>query len=297
MPINYWLILKRAFNVTIHHPELWLLGLFLSGGFNANIFYWANLHLSWREHGETIFDWLQENIQYDHHWLIATLVVIIVGAVVILTVNWVKTAFILYVSDILKLQRMRQGETDIPAMARSFQEGRQFLPTVISISLFTMASMIILTTVLGGSPKILFASRGLVWLTAGIIFFALIFIFSCLNIFGTFFIIFYRQNFGRALNLARDLIISRWQNIVEMAVILMVIYGLCFFAGSALVIFGPPTVLGGLILWLWLAAVNTFFNICLLLLFAQLVKPPYHPEFKSLLAEVPSALPEPASSG
>jgi hypothetical protein len=296
MPINYWVILKRTFHVTVRFPGLWLLGLFLSGGFNANIFYWANLRLTWREHGQTLFGWLQANVQYGHHWLAALgLGVVVVGIIVVVT-NWAKTAFVLYISDLLQMKRMRAlpASPDI-TLSKSFQEGRRFLPDVISLSLFTMVSMIVLTTVLGGSSKILFASRGLVWLTAGVIFLGLVFVFSCLNIFGTFFIIFYQQRFSRALNLARDLIVSRWQNIIEMALILMIIYGLCFFVGSSLVFYGPPTVLGALILWLWLAIVNTFFNVALLLLFAQLVKPPYHPEFKSLLAETPNALPEPAA--
>ncbi len=175
-----------------------------------------------------------------------------------------------------------------------------------------MISTMVVTGVLAGTSKLLFDSRSLVWLMALMLFIGLVFFFSCLNIFGTFFIIFYRQNFSTGLGLSFDLVRSRVWVIVETAVLLMVLYGLCFFGGTSIVfIFKFVSVklfitlssgglisplaavrlvpaLSALLLWIWLAVVNTFFNISLLLVFAQLVQPPLDPEFIPVPKKIPA---------
>ena len=302
MPLDYWSIIKKAFHTTVRYPRLWLLGLFLAGGFNANFLYWTNLRLPWRDNGYDILAWLAQNIGARHHALVAAAIAIILTVAVVVMVNWIKIIFILYISDVLKLKRMRADISTAPqpSFKSALQESRRYVSSVIAMSIFTMVSTAIVIGVLGGGSRLLFASRGVVWLIAALVFIGLLFFFSCLNIFGTFFIIFYRQGFKAALNLATDLIIARWQAIAEMAVLLMIIYGLCFFIGTSL-LYGFTMVasnvwLSGLLLWAWLAVVNTFFNISLLLLFAQLVQPPYHPEFKSLLEELPAPAPLPGSA-
>ncbi len=288
MPINYWSIFKQAFHVTSRYPGLWLLGLFLSGGFNANFFYWANLRLGWRDRGAGLWFWLSDDISVRTAAAVAGF--LLVGIILFVAANWAKVLFILRTSDILKLQRMRpQSEQTI------VQESPRYLASVITMSVFTVVSVTVVTIVLGGSPQWLFSSDSSVWLLAAVLYLALVFFFSYVNVFGTFFIIFYRRSFSSAFNLAFDLIFSRWRVILEMTVLLMVVYGLCFFVGTALLSVITIPLLGGLVLWLWLAIVNTFFNVSLLLLFARLVQPPYHPEFKSLLANMPVAAAGPAA--
>lgn len=320
MPIDYWSIIRRSFKLTIAHPLLWLLGLFLAGGFNANFFYLLNLRLHWRDGGDSLIDWAQYHINHSSHVIIASIVALGVIVLTVLVVNWAKTTFILQASNILQLKRLGQNPSiGDYGISQSIVESRRYLKPVIAMSLFTLACMVLLTGVLGGTPKLLFESRGAVWLIAALIFTVLIWFFSCLNIFATFFIIFYQRSFRSSLNLAWDLILSHWQPILELSLLLMIVYILCFFGGGSLVfllklmsegallsisrlglvagpvIFAFTTLLSALLLWLWLAAVNTFFNLCLLLLFTELVKPPHHPEFQSLTAELPAVRPEPAT--
>jgi hypothetical protein len=322
MPVNYWSILKRAFYITTQHPRLWLLGLFLAGGFNANFFYWANLRLSWRDNSNEIFEWVQRYLRSSHHAIIAAAVFILFAVAVIIVVNWAKTAFILYASDILKLPRFREKKSVPEAgVVIALAESRRFVSSIIVLSVFTMVSMALFSSIMGGTAKLLFDSRGLIWLIAGTVFVAMVFFFSCLNIFGSFFIIFYRKTFGDSLNLALDLMASRWRSIAEMAFLLSIIYALCFFGGTSLlfllrfvvegallplvrtglftgpVVLGLTTLMSGLLLWLWLAMVNTFFNISLLLLFVQIVRPLHHPELESSRTELPVPAAAPASSG
>jgi len=320
MPINdYWSILKHSYRVTIHNPVLWLLGLFLAGGFNINFFYWANLRLRWRTSGEIAVNWLQQNLHTTHAVIGGGAVIIGVAAIIILA-NWAKVVFVLHTSNILKLKRMRPSVPDNAEPVTAVRESPNYLFSVTCMSLFTMVATAVVVTVLGGASQVLFDSRGVIWLVAALVFVAFVFFFSCLNIFASFFIIFYRKQFGAALNLSLDLIVSRSLVIFEMAIILMVVYGLCFFAGTSILFifrtatigllgplvqnglvsagayYGLITALSGLLLWVWLAMVNTFFNVSLLLLFTRLVQPPYHPEFKSLLANLPAAMPGPAAS-
>jgi hypothetical protein len=319
MPIDYWLILKRSYQVTIRHPGLWLLGLLLAGGFNINFFYWANLRLRWRNSGDVVADWVQQNF-HTSHIIPAFLLILAAAAFIIIVANWAKIIFVLYTSDILKLQRMRPARPAPAGPISALRESPRYLVSVTAMSVFTVIATGAVTTVLAGATQILFDSRGVVWLTAVLLLATFVFFFSCLNIFATFFVIFYRKRFAGALNLSLDLIVSRARVIVEMATLLLVIYGLCFFVGTSLLFlfklsavglltpllqhglvpqaafFGLITGFSGLLLWVWLAIVNTFFNVSLLLLFTQLVRPPYHPEFKSLLEQIPAALPGQAAS-
>jgi hypothetical protein len=312
--MDYIAILKQAYVVTVRHPKLWLLGLFLAGGFNTNFIYWLNLRVRWRQSGFSILSWFNERPDIQV-WVFVIISIALLIMVIVLA-NWIKITFVLKASDLLKLQRMK-SHNDYPdnSFIGYFQEGKTLLPSVIAMSVFTMAITVVLLTVLGGSPSLLFHSRGLVWLMAVAVFIALVFFISCLNVFGSFFIIFYKQRFAPALNLALDLVTSRWRVIIEMGLIVMIIYSAYFFGLSALLatlrfflfsilyplsqsgIITESTVQGiaasfsAVLLWFGLAIVNTFFNLSLLLLFARLVKPPYHPEFKSLLAESPTPTP------
>jgi|GEM_PF-1255868 len=320
MPTDHWSILKRAYQVTIRYPALWLFGLLLAGGFNANFFYWANLRLRWRNGGDLIADWIQQNF-HTTHIVLASLLLLVAGIIIVVVANWVKIIFVIWVSDILKLPRMRPASsTGQPDLHAAMGESRLYLAPVTAASVFTMFATGVVVAVLGGGSQVLFDSRGVVWLLAALFLVAFVFFFSCLNVFTTFFIIFYRKSFGVALNLGVDLILSRARAVVEMGVTLLLVYGLCFFVGTSLLFlfrfsavgtlspllrhglvpstafFALITGLSGLLLWAWLAIVNTFFNLSLLLLFTHLVRPPYHPEFRGAPAQVAAALPGEAAS-
>lgn len=297
MSVNYPAIFKQAFETTFRYPVLWLLGLFLAGGFNANFFYLANLRWGWRDLGWQLFFRLDQATPTGH-LLLGVIVVILFAAMLVVITNWAKIVFILYASDVLKLPRIKSSTASskepAPLKQLVINEAPRYLPSVIAMSLFTVISLSVLTTILAGGSQWFFASRGLVWSLAAVLLVIFIFLFSCLNIFGTFFIVFYRRSFSSALNLAFDLIITHWKTILVMAFWLMVIYGLCFFAGRSILSVVIYTPVAGLVLWFWLAVVNTFFNLSLMLLFSQLVKPPTDPEAEQVTEKAP--LPAPTVS-
>jgi hypothetical protein len=312
MPVDYFAIIKKAYSSTLRHPGLWLLGLFLSGGFNANVFYLANLDLGWRDRLPAIINWLEAQLHTS------TLTMLIVGtaviaALIIFVTNWAKVLFILYAGDVLQIEHLSSpssGYREIDqheTWKQRIKQGKRVIYSVIGVSLFTMISLMIISAIIFGLPGQLFEAAlhdSFGGLLSVLIFAMLVLFFSCLNIFANFFIVFYQRNFSVAINLALDLIRARWTVILEMAVLLLVIYMLCFFVGSSLIyllkvmstailvplghlsalsetgVFNSLTIASGLLLWMWLAIVNTFFNLSLLLLFKQLVRPSKGEELK-----------------
>src|SRR4051812_15333866 len=130
MPIDYFAIMKQAYTVTLKSPGLWLLGLFMSGGFNANFVYWANLHFRWRDRGDSVLDWLQLSRSVPHIALGVAAGLIIFAGVLIVT-NWVKILFILRTSDLLDLQRMRPQTKPNQEPMPLIQESQRYMaPTV-----------------------------------------------------------------------------------------------------------------------------------------------------------------------
>jgi hypothetical protein len=294
---------------------LWLLGLFLAGGFNGNFVYLAQLQVGWRDKAPLIH---YGTGQYGNGRVaIAGLLGLAVFIVIFAIANWAKVLFVLHARNVLGLEEA--STPDDPASPRKLiRQSRTPLVSVMGVSAITMVSLAVISGVLFGTPTLLSLRPGSLpgmWLLAGLVFIVLVLFFSCLNIFSTFFIVLYRYRARKAVALALDLLVSRWQPIIAMAMLLIGAYAACFFIGVSLVfilksvaasvllpftrfglanpgdIVGFITVLSGILLWCWLAVVNVFFNLSLLLLFAELVRPPKDPELANV-KQIHSVVPE-----
>jgi hypothetical protein len=130
--------------------------------------------------------------------------------------------------------------------------------------------------------------RLLFWIAGVEVFLPVVFVISCINIFTKFFVVIFKLDFKKALDLGTDFFITNWSQILGLTVILMIIYSAGFSVGLAILefakilikmlysqsVFGLSQnsgmiirVLAGLVLWLFMAGLNVFFNTALLLFF------------------------------
>jgi hypothetical protein len=315
--MDYLAIIKKAYHITLRQPGLWLLGLFLAGGFSANFLYLAQIQIGWRDRW-SIFQQVIPGFGFGPIAIFSA-VTLVTFIIVVIVSNWAKVLFILHASDVLKLPRLNsaEGEENLDrSLGILFKHSLRYLLPVIAVSVLTMISVTIVTGILFGTPLLLYLhvdSQPVMWLLSAMVFVVLILFFSFLNIFSTFYIVLFRYSAQRAVNLALDLIVSKWKNIANMALMLIVIYAACFFIGSSLIyllkeatslvllplakfglfneapVINFLTLTSGVLLWVWLALVNVFFNLSLLLLFTELVKPTKHNELGTKKIPAPVA--------
>ncbi len=295
MNIDYFKLLKQAYNITIHHPLLWVFGLFMSGGFNSNFLYFANVPFGWRDRSHAFMSHWVASL-HSRSSVRSVAVSLILFAITLVIVNWVKIIFVLKTSGLLGLQRRLspQAQKQQVNFELSFREiiteSLNSLSSVLAASIVTMIFVAIVFAILASVNR----QFGSIWTDipwvpvlgialASVLVIAL----SLINLFTAFFIILYRYRVIPAFTLAVQLIRKRWLPILETVIILMVIYGLCFFVGTSLVhlirSFDNPDFImylqAGILVWIWLAIVNVLFNVSLLMLFSLLVQPPLYPEF------------------
>ncbi len=294
-------IIQRAYTSVINHPWLWLLGLFLTSGFNLHWLVFPQQSAQWQ--GITANDW-QLLIRHRQFWaVIAGLLVVYLISVLI--ASWAKILLVLYASLLLKIKRLKpMGQNDPhptePALNKIlFKESLSYLWSVTAVSL--VATII----TLAGAAALFIPS--LVWMrgepgqdyfvTLAVLVFLLLLLFTTfLSAFGSFFILLHQRSVRQSLNLAGDLILTKWRTILAFLLILMVIYGLTLTAGFGLLAFAKSlipvgfgilsgsglfsTLVAGRVTWavisivliVLLSVLNAFFNVALLLLFNELIK-------------------------
>lgn len=281
--MDYSKLLKKAFDITVHHPLLWVFGLFVIGTSNLNFLYFQDVLPVNVEQPLRVAE-LAAFFQQNPLWLGgASLLLLVVAVGGLVVTNWSRVMLVLSVQQIIETRHMDH--------VKAFVESRKVLKNVIQVSLTTTFLMLVVAVSLLVPPFLLRDSTLQPLLsTIGIVFFVpLAFTISCVNIFTVFFAIIFRKNFLSALNLGTDLFISRWTSILGLTVVLMVIYICCFVAGASL-IYLLKLVLGflvpglpaagyllqaivGLMLWVLLGGLNVFFNTSLILLFFELITP------------------------
>ena len=291
--LSYSEILKRAYYITIQNPLLWLFGLFVVGGFNLNFLHFQNISLA-SVHKFTdvrmVVDFFQSNPEVLLAWSGSVLVF---SVVFLLITNISRILLVLFVRRFLKKEKQPLEPKKI------FQESFKSLQQVIAVSLLTTSLTVIvsaaflLPTLFLGHTQI----QAAVFVIGALILLPLIFAISSINIFTTFFIIVHKQHLAKAFNLATDFFVSKWTDILGLALVLMVVYTVCFFVGVSVIsvirgffaiaadrvgefhislgsaIIFVLRLVSSLLFWLLLGILNVFINTALLLLFLKLITP------------------------
>ncbi len=282
--------------MALHRPSLWIFGLFAAGTFSLNFFLphssgttqaGIGILTGWRQ-------WL--NFFQLHPALLATasFSLLLVSAIGLVVTNWSRIVLILAIQQVVQ-ERFLDLRTQ-------FQKSKIFLSPVIQLSLLTAALIVVVSGGLFFAPFLLVndpQSQTLLWILAVILFLPLAFTVSCLNIFTTYFIIFFKKSIGAALNLGTDFFVSKWPEILGLLIILMLIYvvflvlglSVVFLLGlflkliilsfgkfsisgfSAIIVTGLAQLVVGILLAALISILSVFYNTALLLFFLELITP------------------------
>ena len=290
--LSYSDIIKKSYRVTISYPVLWLFGLFVVGGSNLNFLSYENIPL---RHWYANRDWLGVLLFFQDHpgkLALLSLLVLLVSIGGLLLTNWSRVILLLCGESVLKNQRLDFDQ--------QMKKSLNLLWPVIKISLWTSGFMLVVVAAL--FVPLLFLDLGQdfkipLLVAATIIFLPLAFTVSCINIFTTFYTVFFKKPIATALNLGTDFFISRWSQILGLVLILAIIYCASFVVGVTLlflirlsfelllstlarfnillfsaIIMGLKLV-SNILLWFLIGGLSVFFNQALLILFLELNTP------------------------
>lgn len=286
---SYSRIIKDSYRLTLENPVLWLFGLFVAGGFSLNFLHFVNLPVEELKTQHSLSEVL--SFIQGHPGILAGLSISILffSVLGLVLTNWAKVVLILSTLSIIKDKRLE--------LSKQIRLSQQPLGGVIKVSLFTSALILVVAGVFLATPFWWLENSSyqiMFWTLGAVIFVPLAFAISCVNIFTTYFMVVYGLNFRKGLNLGLDFFFTKWSSILGLAVILMVIYSVCFAAGIAFIslvqilleafnsqlgIWGISAIIliskvaSGIFLWLLLAGLNVFFNASLLMMFLDLNTP------------------------
>lgn len=294
--MNYKVIFLKAYLLTTRNPVLWMFGLFLSSGFNLNIFYALV-----SDRSGVIWEAMRNSIQ-GRPLLIG--ISGVSAVVVFVFLNYLKAWFI---SEAHEHIHPQGNKCKLCVKREERQEWPKRFPDLSVVVKVLLASVItILASSLAAVPLnylvISHSAPSLIGLTA-VAGFIIICAIACWNSFAVFYIILHGQSFGSAARLSFDLLSMRTKQVFEFVFLLLIVYLVTVGIGSFLITMAqvkadwsglalPLVVSGkavfGLLFGIWVAITNTFFNFALLLFFDQLVKPVEKEEV------IPAVLPQSA---
>ncbi len=294
-------LIHRAYVTTISHPVLWLLGLLLTSGFNLHFVVFRSRSDQWSGLAADFGHWAS---RHPHAGLICASLVagyLVTGVVS----SWVKSVFVLYSADLLEIPRLGRKDFDKPSLKLAVKQSFKVVAGVFAIS-FSMALIIIAGAMALFVPSLVWLrgnpNQWAVFIVAAFTFAVLVFFASFIGVFASFFAILHRQSVVSAINLATELVAAKWRTILVYSAVLMLIYGLIVWAGLGLQFFAGLSISAGLgnamgialilpLLVILFAMLNAFFNLALLLLFADLVKP------RTIASVQPGELKSPVPAG
>ncbi len=295
-------LINQAFEITKNHRWLWFFGLFMTGAFPL-YFLGMNSYLDKVvivKNLPVLAAVLVLKPEFLFILSLGLLVFVLFGA---LTTNISRVVLIVAVGKLL-------GKVEKANLDNYFQFFRAYRITllrVIFVSGLTTLLMLVSSLLvflpfywLKDSVSLLLSILpigSLVLLFIG-------FIFSCLNLFAIMFIVFFKQDWLKSLNLAADLFHTRWIEIVRVGVILSVLH-LCVVYLSRMIAHLTSLVLVkvidygvnlqlltsnngvlirdsilGIIFWISAAIFSVFFNTVLVILFFKLLGDIENPEYR-----------------
>jgi hypothetical protein len=304
--MSYTQILKMAYTITINHPRLWFFGLFLVGGFNALVLHTLGVTQNGADPNSALASMLQ--VQTKAGVIVLAVSVVLVSIIIS---NIARISLVASVIRIIRTESIFKPFVNhsyrwLTVLPEYDPEHELVLRPIVrrSFKATLVASMcangFLLAAILAvGSPQIIIAGNGAVQalLLSLIMFLPLSFLALYINMFPPYFTILFGSPIRDGFRMAHDLLGKKWKEIVGFILVLLVVYGIGFTAVFSIVqyaqqafqftlepfahlgffslsaIISPVRIAGSAIAWLLLAVLNTFFNIALLLLFIQLIKP------------------------
>jgi hypothetical protein len=308
--LSYSEIIKKAFNITIQKPILWVFGLFMLGGLNLNLFRFLEFDYFSLKIEAVFLQWGKQLLDRPFLFVLLAFGILCLLIVVFVFSNWSRIMLALKVRQALG-ERPKENE-------KIYSEAKKALWPVIKISLLTSLLIFAVSVVLLGPPFVFAPSytyQSFLWNLGVVIFVPLAFTISCLNIFSAFYIVIFKTTFRASLNLCTDFFVVNWTKILGLGIILILFYLATFMIGRSVVflitLFLQKAVLssGGFgdlhfsgmillakvftwfLLWLLISGLNVFFNSAFLLLFLEMNKP-----VKKELKELKFPAPAPESA-
>jgi hypothetical protein len=286
--MNYQDILRSSYRLTIANPKLWLLGLFLSSGFNLH-FWYAVDYLQ----RSSFINVITETTSRLHGFSLIT-VIVVVSFAALLFFNFVKVLFYLFAHDLIHDEKL---ELCVICKSKNNQN-----PAVLNWqkTLYQVVLASVITVVLSVSCAALFklvmshnyiSDSGIM-----ICFVGLLIIIGLISLWNCFFVLFtlwFGTNFQKSTVLSIDLLFSRLKQISFVMVLATLIFLGSVSIGGVLIVqvqsflvqnlpvvfkdFQTPwtslvSLASGIIFFAWLILNNVWFNMVITILFDRLVK-------------------------
>jgi hypothetical protein len=272
-------VLSQAYSLTIKNPILWLFGLVMLGGFNLSLINFFSIvpggqWKSWPLRIDTLFN----------SPLSGWISVLFVIAATFVILNVIKIIFIVVMHNML-----HQDETDLCLLCTKKETplpylswlGRVLLASLITIG-FTLGVMLATNSLIHAGqydgPVVVMINIFFIALVTGLV--------GIWNIFTSLFVVMYDLNFKDASNAALDLIVLRFRQLVEFALILSIIHAGAVLVTNGFIIAWRHGLIGGFygtsseithfvsigIIMVWFALNNAFFNIAFVVFFDKIVR-------------------------
>lgn len=287
--MNFRIIFRQAYLLTIRNPLLWLFGVVLLGGFNLSLVNFAALV---QNHAWKTWPLPLHLLSRTEPQQIAIVVTTLVIGFIAL--HFIKLTFIVFAHNLIHKVNVLGGNTGNDASKKNIhcrlcvhvQDSttpllvwwiRIMIASVITIAITAGISIVVNSLLSRASGNIEAA------LAINLLFLIIV---TCIvgtwNAFTTYFIVLHGQGFKSAIALAFDLLVMHFRRVLEFVVCLSAFYTVAVFVGNAFISVWQHGLTGNmsvevrgifLVLFvLWMAINNTFFNIAFLLFFDEIVK-------------------------
>jgi hypothetical protein len=283
-------ILKQAYQITISNPVLWLVGMFLSSGFNFHLWYFQN----WLERTGVVAQVYEYFSQYSRELLVIFVVIsLLIG---LLIVNYVKLIFLNLVHD-----RLHDSKLLLCWLCKQRQDNKSFLQLnlqkILSRTLLVSFITVILSLLCISLFSWYFAHSYISLPAVVVVFFCLLILLVTVSLWSLFMVIsifWYNMNFADASKLAFSLLFLKVNRVFSVAFIVTFIFllsvsvggiiiwqiprffdsgKLFFFTSSLTYALNTFTSVAAIaVFFIWLTIHNVWFNVAMIILYNNLVK-------------------------
>ena len=310
--MDYLGIIKTAYKTTINHPKLWFFGLALLHTLTLIFVYLQiiALHLPASVRKNFLMFW---HSSFDQIMAKNTFSMLITVAAVVIS-SFAYIFLVLYVAKILKFQHLdKRGQKKLDENEQTPNEntknkpeitltkrGLKFFWPVVSVHLLETLILGLIFYSLFAFPDfgdIQSLPQTVILVISLILFFPAILLVVSQQLFASLFIILYEIKFSAAMLLGWRLLLHKWQELLGIAVPVLLIYAVLMFSGfgvasiiqrgivelrETLTDFGVPSlfaiitlaqILGIIFLWAWLAILHSFVITVFVLFFHGSVGP------------------------
>ena len=284
-------IIQRAARITLDNKLLWLLGIFLSSGFNLHAWY------GWQWLGES--DWLagMQSAIYSFGPVVMWFMVVAVFLFAVLVINFFKLTFLGYVHNSLHQVELGEcvlcGQLKDQTVVAMLRKNKQLWLRTVVVSLLTILASVVVV----GLFHFYTVHSQFNFLTAVIMLISLIVILigiSWWNLLTVLFMMWHGFPLPKAAGLSLDLLVGRLRRVGSITALATILFLVSIVAGAS-VLFqlpeffasSPNYILTGSVFhtWqltvsiistglfvFWLILNNVWFNVVMVILFDDLVK-------------------------